>query len=503
MSNGMFAVHSAWIHGVEARPVTVEISMSDGLPGMSILGLVSADERETCQRVRCAIKACGFENPRKNITVNLSPGGQRKRGSGFDLPIAIAILAATGQIPVANLQNALFVGELSLKGACLAVNGDIAFQLLAKEMRLRFTGGASQRPITLNGANRAYITRLEELRRGMDEIPDYPPFAVSADPGPSVLDYVNVYGQEVAKRAISLAAAGELGLVMVGAPGSGKSMLAERMPGILPELSQQMQQEALCIHSVAGEPVEELLAGIRPFRAPHHSISAAGLVGGGKNVGPGEISLAHGGVLYLDEFAEFPAHVLQALRQPMEKGYVRLVRADSAYTFPCRFQLLAASNPCPCGYLGDKEVTCKCSSVAIANYQSRLGGPLADRIDMRIDIARPDPETLINGEKGLTTDQMREFVLKGRAFAAWRRERGRDRGRAAGGDDVDSAIKGFDFNGKARGCLISIAKLHHLTGRGITRVCRIARTIANTEESEKVLEDHVLEASMFRGRRDE
>lgn len=315
------------------------------------------------------------------------------------------------------------------------------------------------------------------------------------------MDYGDVVGQEVAKRGIVVAAAGGLGMMMIGAPGSGKTMLAKRMPGILPPIDEHELQEALCIHSVAGEPIEGLLRGERPFRAPHHSVSAAGLVGGGRPVRPGEISLAHGGILYLDELGEFAAGTLQLLRQPLEDGVVRLVRVDGAYAFPARFQLIAASNPCPCGYLGDREVPCRCSDSAVERYRAKLGGPLADRIDIVMHVSRPDPDLIVKGAEGLATEQMRTQVERGRAFRAWRESRS---GFVTAGPthaSLESAVSAFGLDEDATAVLLDASRVRRLTGRGIVRLCRIARTVADLDESEYVGARHVLEGSQLQGRR--
>ncbi len=283
-------------------------------------------------------------------------------------------------------------------------------------------------------------------------------------------------------------------------------MLARRMTGILPELSVEDQQEALCIHSVLGENIDGLLAGHRPFRSPHHSISTAGLIGGGRPVHPGEISLAHGGVLFLDELAEFPTGVLQSLRQPIERGYVRIVRVDGAFTFPSRFQLLAASNPCPCGFLGDREVPCRCSASMVERYRAKLRGPLADRIDMMIDVTRPDPQVIIEGAEGMSSAELRDYVVRGRAFRAWRESRMDDADAEAEDDEtrsIDGVVSTFELDDAAEKCVLGLSKRTHLTGRGIVRLVRIARTIADVAESEQVTQDHVLEAAMYQGRRDQ
>lgn len=496
-----YAVHGACIRGVEAFPVTVEVSASGGIPGISIVGMADAAVLEARSRIRCALRATGFEIPRSSFTVNLAPGDIRKTGSGLDLPIAVAVLALSGQIPMAGLDGCLFVGELGLDGSVGGVRGEVAYQLLARDAGLSFVGGLMPSHVAIADVRQGYLPDLGTLRAGVDDaLRGFPaPLARGAERS-GALDYSDVLGQEVAKRGIAVAATGGLGMLMIGSPGAGKTMLARRMTSIFPSIEEQELQEALCIHSVADEPTEALLRGERPFRSPHHSVSSAGLVGGGRPVRPGEISLAHGGVLFLDELAEFSAQTLQMLRQPIEDGFVRIVRADGAYRFPSRFQLLAASNPCPCGYLGDREVACRCSDAMVERYRAKLAGPLADRIDLILNVARPDPEVIVRGAEGLSTAEMRAEVERGRAFRAWREHKVTSGSHAALGS-LESMTEVYALDDEARETLIGLAHRAFLTGRGLKRLCRIARTVADMAESACVEPGHLLEASMLQGRR--
>lgn len=500
--SGVYAVHAACIRGVEAYPVTVEVSMAEGMPGISLVGMADSGVLEARGRIRCALRAAGFEIPRKSITVNLAPGDMRKSGSGFDLPIAVAILAASHQIPEVGLDDALLVGELALDGSVCSVRGEVAYQLLARASGLALVTAINEQHVPLDSVDHFTLSHIGSLRIGVREAAQRHPHGMPGSEHPGAQpDFSDVVGQEVAKRGMAIAAAGELGLLMVGSPGAGKTMLARRMTSILPPIEEQEKQEALCIHSVMGEAVDGLLRGVRPFRSPHHSISAAGLIGGGRPVHPGEISLAHGGVLFLDELAEFSTGVLQTLRQPIEAGVVRLVRAEGAYSFPSRFQLLAASNPCPCGYLGDREIDCACTPHAIERYRSKLSGPLADRIDLCIDVMRPDPELVVKGAEGMSSADLRKIVERGRAFRTWREGReGKPEDLGRSRRPLDGAVAAYRLDGGGETTLIQIARAAHLTGRGIVRLSKIARTIADIEESEDVKQTHVLEASMFRGR---
>ncbi|HXU03371.1 MAG TPA: YifB family Mg chelatase-like AAA ATPase [Polyangia bacterium] len=492
-------VASAAVVGIEAAPIDVEVDIGVGLPCCSIVGLADAGIREGRLRIRGALENSGFKLPPRRITVNLAPADLRKDGAAFDVPIAVGMLAAAGVVDASALEGTLFVGELALDGTLRSVRGVLPIAAWARGRGMRRIvvppDNASEAAVVAGHDVHAppNIAALVALLRGQPWEETARAGAAEARPAlVSAADLTDVRGQEVPRRALEIAAAGGHNLLFVGPPGAGKTMLAARLPGILPPLSFDEALETTMVYSTAGLLGGSALVGARPFRAPHHTVSSAGLVGGGPTVRPGEISLAHNGVLFLDELLEFPRHVLEMLRQPLEDRAVTIVRVRRGVTYPADFMLIAALNPCPCGHLGSTVRTCVCSTGAIGAYRSRLSGPLLDRIDLHVDVPALPYRELAHAEAGESSAAIRTRVVAAR-------ERQQARGHRWNARLSSAELRRVAaLDGAGHALLERAAGRLGLSARAITRVRRVARTIADLSASGAIATRHLAEALQYR-----
>lgn len=484
--------HSRGLDGLNAPPVTVEVHLASGLPSFALVGLPDTEVKEARDRVRAAIVNSGFEFPQKRITVNLAPADLPKESGRFDLPIAVGILAASGQIPPKPLAEHEFAGELSLSGELRPVRGALAMALQADNRCFVLPAESAGEAMLAGNAGVLAARSLLEVcahLSGQGVLPTPP--AVDTENHPNFADLADVRGQTRAKRALEIAAAGQHSLMMVGPPGSGKSMLAARLPGLMPPLDHEAAKASAAVQSLVGHFRPETFR-LRPYRSPHHTSTAPALVGGGNPPRPGEISLAHQGILFLDELPEFDRKVLETLREPLETGRIHIARAARHAEFPAEFQLIAAMNPCPCGHHGSSDGRCRCTPEQVARYRGKLSGPFLDRIDLIIEVPALPADALASKTDGETSATVRERVTE--ATARQRERQGKPNARLTT-QEIDTLCAPDEAGNRL---LQQATAQLDLSARAWHRILKVARTIADLAGEEAIRAPHVAEAIQYR-----
>jgi len=497
---------TATTYGINACVVEAEIDVINSLPNISIVGLPDNAVSEAKERIRSAIKNSGYTFPKGRVVINLAPADIKKEGTNFDLPMAIGILLEEGIFEKQSLDNIGFIGELSLDGSLRAVNGIISLvnELKNQNVKTVFVPQENAKEAALvQDINILGASHLTDVVNHYTDTPISPTvvnvqeYLNTVDDDDNLYDFKEVKGQEKAKKALEIAAAGGHNLLMTGSPGSGKTLMAKCLPSILPPLELSEAIELTKIYSISGLiSKDKPLTNQRPFRPIHHTASATGIIGGGSNPKPGEITLAHRGVLFLDEMVEFPRNVLETLRQPLEDGEITISRAKNSIKYPAKFMLIGAMNPCPCGFLGDKEKQCTCTDIQIQRYQSRLSGPLLDRIDLVITVPRLTTDELIQKGESESSESIRKRVVNARKIQA---ERYKNESILTNAELTNNLIKKYcELTPGSIAILKTAAQKYQLSGRKYNRILKLARTIADLENSKEITEIHISQALQYK-----